>query len=233
MVLVTGKHSERGDYGVNSEASTKKKGDPEVGARIRQIRLEKGLTLKLLAWKANFDQPNLSKLETGQIGFSPESIRRIADALGVQVAELFSSASLGELYWVPLKEDGEKKRMLPTFYPVSPRAFAFKIKDESLHPIIARGDIVICEPDVHLYRRGVFVAAKLVGKHDGPDIIVRRMKNVIVEWKHEDPDIDYFEGDPVHELVSENSFYPSIKIPRTQVLGIIVQRISNMLEIQV
>jgi transcriptional regulator with XRE-family HTH domain len=60
-----------------------------MGARVRSLRRERGLTLKALGARAGLSHPFLSQLERGLARPSVGSVERIADALGVQVSELW------------------------------------------------------------------------------------------------------------------------------------------------
>jgi len=61
-----------------------------VGQRIRQLRKAKGMTISAMAHAIGGDVGNLSRLERGQQGYSDASIKKIAEALGVTIAQLFS-----------------------------------------------------------------------------------------------------------------------------------------------
>lgn len=56
--------------------------------RIKEIREAKGITQSELAKKAEVSQPYLSDLEKNRRGAKPETYKRIADALGVEVEDL-------------------------------------------------------------------------------------------------------------------------------------------------
>lgn len=60
------------------------------GERIRQLRKAQGLTLNELAQRVDSDVGNLSRLERGRQGFSEVLLQKIASALAVEVATLFS-----------------------------------------------------------------------------------------------------------------------------------------------
>ena len=60
-----------------------------LGARVRQLRLERGLTLKALGGEAGLSHPFLSQLERGLARPSVGSVERIAQALGVPVTALW------------------------------------------------------------------------------------------------------------------------------------------------
>lgn len=72
--------------------------DPEpanmnIGTRIRELRKERQLTINQLAAAASTDVGNLSRLERNEQGFSQGMLIRVATALNVPVAELFTGAS--------------------------------------------------------------------------------------------------------------------------------------------
>jgi transcriptional regulator with XRE-family HTH domain len=64
-----------------------------MGARVRSLRRARGLTLKALGAQAGLSHPFLSQLERGLARPSVGSVERIADALGVQVSELWSESA--------------------------------------------------------------------------------------------------------------------------------------------
>ena len=56
-----------------------------IGARIRQLREEKGIEAKHLATLANIDAANLSRIEQGRYSIGLDILTRIANVLGVKV----------------------------------------------------------------------------------------------------------------------------------------------------
>jgi transcriptional regulator with XRE-family HTH domain len=62
-----------------------------LGARVRELRQERGLTLKALGGRAGLSHPFLSQLERGLARPSVGSVERIARALGVPVTALWST----------------------------------------------------------------------------------------------------------------------------------------------
>ena len=56
--------------------------------RIKEIREKQGLQQKELAAITGFSAPYLHDLENNRRGAKPETLQRIADALGVPVEEL-------------------------------------------------------------------------------------------------------------------------------------------------
>ena len=65
-----------------------------LGARVRQLRHERGLTLKALGRTAGLSHPFLSQLERGLARPSVGSVERIATALNVPVGALWSGPRL-------------------------------------------------------------------------------------------------------------------------------------------
>lgn len=60
-----------------------------IGKRIRELRKAKDVTLIELAEKTGVAQATLSRIETGVMTGTVDSHKRIADALGITVAELY------------------------------------------------------------------------------------------------------------------------------------------------
>src|SRR5205823_15105461 len=61
----------------------------DVGERLRDIRRSRRATLKTIADRAGVSESFLSQVERGRASASIASLRRIANALGVSVADLF------------------------------------------------------------------------------------------------------------------------------------------------
>ena len=59
-----------------------------IGQVIREIREARRATLEEVAFAANTNASNLSRIERGVQGYSAEMLERIAQGLGVTVAEL-------------------------------------------------------------------------------------------------------------------------------------------------
>lgn len=60
-----------------------------VGARVRELRRERGFTQKDLSEAAGLHRVNLNKLENGRADLGISRVRALADALGVHPGELF------------------------------------------------------------------------------------------------------------------------------------------------
>lgn len=66
-----------------------------IGQVIREIREARKATLEDIAFAANTNASNLSRIERGRQGYSAETLERIAQALGVTIAELHLRAEAG------------------------------------------------------------------------------------------------------------------------------------------
>ncbi|WP_421918871.1 helix-turn-helix domain-containing protein [Marinifilum sp.] len=67
---------------VGSDRSEERK---RIGARIRQLREEKGIEAKQLAIMADIDAANLSRIEKGKYSVGFDILTKIANALNVKV----------------------------------------------------------------------------------------------------------------------------------------------------
>jgi transcriptional regulator with XRE-family HTH domain len=61
-----------------------------VGARLKALRLQKGLSQEALAHAARLERAYISGVERGQFNVSVSSLGYLADALDVPLSELFS-----------------------------------------------------------------------------------------------------------------------------------------------
>jgi transcriptional regulator with XRE-family HTH domain len=65
----------------------------DVGERLRAVRQARGWTLKILAKRAGLSEGFLSQVERGHSSASIASLKRIAMALNVSVADLFDDSN--------------------------------------------------------------------------------------------------------------------------------------------
>jgi len=68
-----------------------------MGERIAELRALQGLTLTMFEEYSGIDSRQLSKIERGMRNISIRTAVRIADALGVQLHELFVPRELSEI----------------------------------------------------------------------------------------------------------------------------------------
>ncbi|MBS9766866.1 MAG: helix-turn-helix transcriptional regulator [Flavobacteriaceae bacterium] len=62
----------------------------KVGRRIALLRKQKGLSQLDVCAIINMDKPNLSSIENGRQNFTTLTLKKIADALEVDVFEFFN-----------------------------------------------------------------------------------------------------------------------------------------------
>ena len=67
-----------------------------VGEKLRQARLQLGMTLRTLARQTGFSPSFMSQVENGQVSPSIGSMERIASAVGLTLGEFFDSVAGGE-----------------------------------------------------------------------------------------------------------------------------------------
>jgi transcriptional regulator with XRE-family HTH domain len=68
-----------------------------LGARIKSLRLERELQQRQLAEKADLAPSMVSQIESGRLTPSLNTLRKIADALGVTIATLFDGQPAGRI----------------------------------------------------------------------------------------------------------------------------------------
>lgn len=61
------------------------------GACVRQFRTETGLSQEKFALKINMDRTYFASVESGRRNISIENIKKIADGLGLSLADLFTA----------------------------------------------------------------------------------------------------------------------------------------------
>ena len=61
-----------------------------VGKQIQKLRELKGISQQDLAAKCNFEKSNMSRLEAGRVNPTLSTLEKVAKALDITLAELFS-----------------------------------------------------------------------------------------------------------------------------------------------
>src|SRR5690242_11715508 len=80
-----------------------------LGKRIRDLRKEKGLTLVEISQKTGVAQATLSRIETGTMIGTVESHEKIAEVLGIGLAELYSGVDGRYEQIAHLPKEAERK----------------------------------------------------------------------------------------------------------------------------
>lgn len=63
----------------------------EIGNKIKELRKQRKLTLDKLAEMTGVAKATLSRIENGVVGGNIETVRKIAESLGVGLEDLYSS----------------------------------------------------------------------------------------------------------------------------------------------
>ena len=61
----------------------------KVGKRIRQFRIEKGLSQEELAFSTDLHQPQIYRLENGKQRFNSDQLEKISQVLGMPIIRFF------------------------------------------------------------------------------------------------------------------------------------------------
>ena len=76
-----------------------------VGQRVRQLRVESGMSIRALAEEGGLSVNTLSLIENGKISPSVSTLHRVAQALGVPITAFFEApSSLEQVVFVPSVE---------------------------------------------------------------------------------------------------------------------------------
>ena len=104
-----------------------------VGERIRQLRLDLGMSLRTLATKTGFSPSLISQVEHGQVTPSIGSLERIALALGVSLGRFFAEP---ETNAVGLVRAGLRQKLVSTWSPVTIEALGPMDGSGRLEPVM-------------------------------------------------------------------------------------------------
>lgn len=64
-----------------------------IGARIKELRRSKEMTQNDLATQCNFEKASMSRIEAGKTNVTILTLRKISNALGVEITEFFKADS--------------------------------------------------------------------------------------------------------------------------------------------
>lgn len=151
-----------------------------LGQNIRRRRKARKMTLMELAEVIDWDDGNLSRLERGGQSTSEERIRKIAEALGTTIAELYSDydgniepapVQTGLVPLISWKQAGEFDKSIDfhqagytedwvsTTVTIGVHTFALRVNGDSMIEKFPLGTIIIVEPDLNA-KSNNFVIAK-------------------------------------------------------------------------
>ena len=154
-----------------------------IGKRIKSKRKERGFTQQELANKANISRSYLGDLEGDRYNPSIDTLKDIADALGVDITELIEDTSskrsvkipvLGHIAaGIPMEAitDIIDYEEIPIEMARCGEYFALKVKGDSMEPKFSEGDVVIVrkQSDVESGEIAIVIV-------NGEDATIKRLK---------------------------------------------------------
>ena len=155
-----------------------------LGENIKALRERNGWSTYELGERAGTNQSSISRIELGKTRPRPEKLKKIADALGVEVAQL--EYGLGDLELVPVGtrrvpildyvqagswagvapafRDAEMQANMLVDSQYSVDAFGLQIRGLSMFPEYQEGDVVIIDPAVSPHPNDCVVATNEAGE---------------------------------------------------------------------
>jgi transcriptional regulator with XRE-family HTH domain len=107
-----------------------------IGGNIRTRREQAGLTLTELAARAGLTKGALSKIETGRGSAAIATILRIAEALGIPLAELFADSEQSAPYVLTRSGQGKILTRDGSRFGYSYEALALDMKHKAAEPFL-------------------------------------------------------------------------------------------------
>jgi len=153
----------------------------ELGNAIKQLRKEQKLSQEDLANKVNVDKGNISRYESGKQSPEFEKISAIAEALGVEVWELFAKAQganiseAPDLNKVPLISwvqagswqdvfldinNMDNIEWIETTYKPRKYSYALRVVGDSMETKFPEGCIIIVEPEEQAHNKSYVIVAQ-------------------------------------------------------------------------
>lgn len=163
---------------------------PTIGPRLRHIRMEKGLTVEMLAASAGLDKGFLSRLERGTKRPSVETLLRLSTALDVPVGLLFGEQTTDETVRISRAADRPRSMEQPGEDP----------GDYSFELLTPKGSVM----EAFLFH----VGAEPTGRgqqHDGEELFLVlsgtiEMRTPDRSYVLEPGDCAYFPGHVAHQM---------------------------------
>lgn len=109
-----------------------------IGTKIRQLRTAAGLTLTAVAELSNLTKSTVSKIETGQVSAPISTYIRIAEALGVQLADFFTESATSPPYVLTRKGNGHVISRDGSRFGYSYEALGLEMRDKHFEPFLLK-----------------------------------------------------------------------------------------------
>jgi transcriptional regulator with XRE-family HTH domain len=107
-----------------------------IGHNIREIRKRAGLSLDALAKRSDLTKGTLSKIETGQVSSPISTLMRVADGLGVRLAEFFQELDRSPPYVVTRGGQGPVIAQTGSKFGYAYEALALDMSQKQAEPFI-------------------------------------------------------------------------------------------------
>ena len=108
-----------------------------ISQKIKELRLKQNLTVAQLADKSGLSKGFISRLENFRINASIKALNRVASALGVQLAELFTPEGRAPEFVFSKMTEGEPiERNKGDLYGIKYFSLAFRKPDRKLNPFL-------------------------------------------------------------------------------------------------
>lgn len=151
----------------------------ELGTAIKELRKERNMSQEALGNAIGVDKGNVSRYESGKQFPELDKISNIAEALGVEVWELFAKAQgcnfseASELYKVPLISwvqagnyndvfldisNLDNLEWVETTYKARKFTYALRVVGDSMEPKFPEGCVIIVEPEEQPHNKSYVIA---------------------------------------------------------------------------
>lgn len=156
----------------------------DIGARIRQLRKDNGMSSMVLAELLGVTPPAISQIETGKRSTTIQTLQRLSEIFKVDIA-YFVSDSPTQSHPIPIikptctAKDYSKNcdtcvarylTQVQPHYPPEYKAKAIEMEDESMAPYIQKGDIIVFSSRSKYKDNSLVVVIRNAG-----NILVRRL----------------------------------------------------------
>ena len=116
----------------------------DIGARIKYIRKQQNRTQDDIANRCNFTKSLLSKIENGKTMPPISTLIKIADTLGVDIADLLSTKQEAATIFTSAEHPSDPAKLIATDKGYSFFAFAAGRSDKAMQPYLftaTKGDV--------------------------------------------------------------------------------------------
>ncbi len=170
----------------------------DIGSKIKELRLKKGLTLKQVAKETGFSPALISQIENNNISPPIATLAKLATFFDVKIGYFFEDESENVKYSICRKGEGKKvERVISKSgkkHGYTYEALAVDFKGKKMEPFILKLDKNLADED-SLY------------SHEGEEFLMVLKGNVVVAIEKErvhlsEGDSIYFDSSAKHRLLN-------------------------------